>query len=388
MDEVLSNIIPIADLTTYAAKPGEDRYFIVFAARGGHIVGHAFVIWGTWSYDRKVCSYKAYGFYADSSITGAASLLFGPVPGHILDDALPQVSDQTSVDLITDRLILEVPDYVDTVTEYVLKGMSTNARPYQMDSNDCETFVQAIADRIGLQTPGRVYFEFPQQYIQQLRETATRIQHNEYFDGPMISGLPAGPGVWKLHDGSTWTGGMAGLEMNGPGTFRLAGQYVFTGIAAHNKFHGQGKVVFDDGDKYEGSFIDSDFSGQGKYVKPDGTTWEGEFANGHLLHGRCTVGGSGNVYEGNFKNNKLEGVGKVYFRNGHTWEGNFVNGDANGLGTYTVDGRSFPFSYTNGYPQASHPWAGDGNAGIISPAPAPIGGINVPGDPVTVISHP
>ncbi|MBW4473832.1 MAG: hypothetical protein KME45_26155 [Stenomitos rutilans HA7619-LM2] len=133
-----------------------NKYYLVFCARGGSSTGHAFVVWGIQDSGRGTSTYKAFGFYPSQG-TGA----FGQVPGQIRNEAF-----SGKMNKITDRLIVQVDKAVyDRTQRAISEWRTTN---YDLFSTNCINFVMSVARDAGLRVPQRDSTTFPSDYVQAL----------------------------------------------------------------------------------------------------------------------------------------------------------------------------------------------------------------------------
>ena len=141
----------------------EDRYFIVFCARGDSATGHAFVVLGHDDEQAATCSQKGFGLYPDPK-QGLKSVL-ATVPGEIMDEVL-----KGSLAATTHRLIVEV-DSAQYRKALAIRDEWAARGEYKLVLRDCVTFTQAVAKTIGLDLPSRSGLDnLPERYIRALMD--------------------------------------------------------------------------------------------------------------------------------------------------------------------------------------------------------------------------
>ena len=351
--------LPIADLTDVDEAPGDNRYFLVFSSRQitptvSISPGHAFVSWGEWDNGAAACTYESYGLYNAGTIPGAlGSFLFGPVPGEVQDEAL---NGFQSVGSTIDSLVVEVNIGQYMLSHHIMSQMTQEPQPYILGSNDCVTFVQNIAQVIGLNPPARGLFStMPVPYIKALKQTAMQVQDSANFVGPMVGDFPAGFGKYTYPDGSTWVGNMHGLSMNGPGVYTMP-----NGTVIHATFSPDGipdgicQYNFPDGSSFSGELVKGVPNGTGSYKYPDGSGYTGDLLNGKANgNGTCTFA-DGSSYTGAMVNGTANGKGTYKFHDGSSYTGDMQNGRATGVGKFIwSDGCYYQGSLVNGIQQGS-----------------------------------
>ena len=145
-----------------------DRYFVVFSARGGSITGHAYVVWGREDSERQMSTQECYGLYPDKN--ESKRIILGSVRAKLFDGDCWNSSSSVRLIVELDRDLymksLEVYDEwkketQDTTTEYHVLW------------RNCVTFVKAVADSIGLDTPDD-QFALPQRFVSGLIDRLQR----------------------------------------------------------------------------------------------------------------------------------------------------------------------------------------------------------------------
>ena len=358
---------PTADLSVVEPHNDDNRYFIVFLSRWTTVnipttlTGHAFVAFGEYDYSAKTCTFHAYGFYADDeSVTNTApTLLFGPVPGHIIEESEPWKGSSStgSVGAASEsRLIVEVPWYQYVAADNLRAAMSQTAQPYALASNDCITFVQTIARRIGLDVPERTGLsEFPTKYVEDLRKDALKDRTSNDFVGQMVHGVPAGWGTMTFPDGSKYTGYMAGGSPHYNGTYYAKNGITYSGIFGVNGPDVRGKYTFTDGSSYDGDISHGTLTGKGTYIWPNKDQYVGQFKNGFPDgSGKWTCHADGFTYEGDITNQSLTGHGLMHWADGSWYHGDVVRGKAQGEGAATYANHyAFQGPFDDGVPNGT-----------------------------------
>lgn len=147
---------------TPEVSEGKDRYFVVFAARGGALstsgttAGHAYVSWGreVYSATPPVSVQECYGVFADGWAEGhnANDVLRGTLPVRMSDGDCWR-SDNTQF------LIVHVtqPDYQRSFEVYRRWASRTTASDvsYRLLLRDCVTFIAEVAAALDLKRPWR-----------------------------------------------------------------------------------------------------------------------------------------------------------------------------------------------------------------------------------------
>lgn len=162
-----AEVIETLDLTsrTSASLESEeeiDRYFVVFSARGGSTTGHAFVVWGREDSKRKMSTQECYGLYPDKN--ESKRIILGSVKARLFDGDCWKLNSSI-------RLIVELDRdlYMKSFTvydEWKQRTQETTTEYHILWSN-CVTFVKAVAESIGLDTPDD-RFALPQSFISEL----------------------------------------------------------------------------------------------------------------------------------------------------------------------------------------------------------------------------
>ena len=143
------------DSRTYSDQTN-NKYYLVFCARGGSSAGHAFVVWGIQDSSRGVSTSEAFGFYPKEG-TG----MLGRIPGEIRNEAF-----SGKMKYITDRLIVQVDKSVYDRTHTAIREWSTVY--YDLYSPNCINFVMSVARDANLRVPPKGNFTSPSGYVQTL----------------------------------------------------------------------------------------------------------------------------------------------------------------------------------------------------------------------------
>jgi hypothetical protein len=141
-----------------ASTADVSAYYIVFCARAGNRVGHAFVAWGVEDNERAVSRQVAYGFYPEEGRG-----VFGSVPGEIRNEAF---NDKTA--LLTDRLIVRVTKEQYGTALAVYPRWETTE--YRLFTTNCVAFTADVARTLGLRVPKNTSMTFPSEFITRLVE--------------------------------------------------------------------------------------------------------------------------------------------------------------------------------------------------------------------------
>ena len=145
-----------------ATKSENDKYYLVFCARGGSPTGHAFVAWGKDSFEANACQASAYWLYPKDGAAAIVRSLFGPVPGKFVAESL---ASKTSY-----RLIVQVDSTQFFATEAVRqeKWSKVLESKYELLVTDCTTFVSDIAGAIHLKRPERTEYLLPESFLREM----------------------------------------------------------------------------------------------------------------------------------------------------------------------------------------------------------------------------
>jgi len=137
---------------------GISTFYLVFAAREGSPVGHAFVIWGSDDADKQMCVQNAFGLYPQKG-----KGVFGEVAGEIANESL-----KGGMSKISDRLIVIVNSWHHSKAESIRREWARRGN-YRVAESDCVSFIDAVARAIGLKTPKRSLSTLkPQWYVREL----------------------------------------------------------------------------------------------------------------------------------------------------------------------------------------------------------------------------
>jgi hypothetical protein len=143
------------DRRTYSDQTN-NKYYLVFCARGGTALGHAFVVWGAEDASRRKSTSQAFGFYP-----AQGHGVLGQVPGEIKDEAF-----SGKMQYITDRLIVQVDKAVYDRAQRQISAWSTEN--YSLFSTNCINFVMSVARDAGLRVPPKGNATLPAGYVQAL----------------------------------------------------------------------------------------------------------------------------------------------------------------------------------------------------------------------------
>ncbi|MEI8289916.1 MAG: hypothetical protein WCH99_10620 [Verrucomicrobiota bacterium] len=145
-----------------ATKSEENKYYLVFCARGGSPTGHAFVAWGKDSFEAKACQASAFGLYPKGGAAAIAKSMFGPVPGKIVEESLASKT--------TYRLIVQVDStqYAAAEKVRVKKWNTVMENKYELLVTDCTTFISDVAREIKLKRPERAEYMFPESFLREM----------------------------------------------------------------------------------------------------------------------------------------------------------------------------------------------------------------------------
>ena len=137
------------------------------AMRGSLSPGHAFIVWSVDDVERGLCAAQAFGF--DPKRGGIVPLISFkyPIAGMIFDEYLRNPGQGYCV------LTVKVSKADYEATQRIREQW--DGKEYSITNQDCVTFVDTIARRIGLDTPDRpslfkgVLDNFPQVYMSKLK---------------------------------------------------------------------------------------------------------------------------------------------------------------------------------------------------------------------------
>lgn len=159
-----TEVVEMLDLTSQTSvsiepKEQADRYFVVFSARGGSITGHAYVVWGREDSKHKMSTEECYGLYPDKN--ESKRVILGSVKARLFDGDCRGLNSSI-------RLIVELSQglYINSfkVYEQWKERIEATSTEYHILRSNCITFVRAVAESIGLDTPDD-QFVFPQAFI-------------------------------------------------------------------------------------------------------------------------------------------------------------------------------------------------------------------------------
>jgi hypothetical protein len=333
-----------------------NRYFLVFSARGNFrdrksATGHAWAGFGVEDKASKKSTYTAFGLYPrDETKRGYKNILFGAVPGELVDETTTHSTPAT-----TESLIVEVDK--PTYDHALDSAMMTLGNPpdWQMMLSDCVTFTQTIASSIGLSFPEReMQNVMPQAYIRSVIRAATAVNTINFPDGSVYrgqtfsqTGRPNGMGTLTRPRGTVVTGQfIEGHLSEGKATFSDGSQFTGTFFPKVT-----GTIILRDGTSYTGEFKDGKINGQGKLQIGNGDTFEGTFKNGSAIHGTYHWK-NGDSQTGDLVNSSFEGQTHFVRANGTQYDGLWTQGHAQGAGrVVSKDGQEFVGSWSNGHLQ-------------------------------------
>ena len=351
----------------------ENRYFVVFAARGSTIeikswTGHAFVVWGIEDTRAQKSSYTAFGMYPkDPTKTGDKNAAFGAVPKEILIEIFGgpgEIRDEATMHSIggmTNDLIVEVDKRQYDASLNLAMMTMANPSSFQLLKSDCVTFMSGIAlTLLGQDVPARdLKNSLPQAYVADLIRAVTTpktiTRPGITYTGQTWFEIPNGDGTLTLSTGDKFTGHMVmGFPRNGTmtfpsgntyaGTFRSGlpdgpGTFTWTGTGEHLDAQFEkgdpkhGTYYWKDGKTLTGDLKAGKFAGAAVMKLPDGSTYEGDWSSGKPQgHGTLTLA-DGSRYEGDWSSGKPQGHGTLTLADGSRYEGDWSNGRQNGSGT-------------------------------------------------------
>jgi hypothetical protein len=391
------------EIKTVQETPFGEHYYVIFAARGNSPTGHAFVMWGQESELGGESTYEGYGYYpANNSATGQSMAVLGPIPAEIVNEA--KKTQTRSWPLATDILIVEVDLNTFLNSHLLLQFESKKPPKYFPLLSDCVTFLERVANSIGLPAPARsVGTLLPQAYVRALIENADKPAHLSFsngstWDGPVLYGLPNGYGTYHFANNDSYVGNARGGQWNGKGTYtssngRFEGYYVNGTPSTGTYSMANGAVVSIEAEgkeswRYSGvrfsgdSSVRTTGSGHGRYDYPDGSSFDGEFRNGVATRGSyrwkngttfsgsfegnnpsvgTLTGPNGAKYTGKIVNGLPQGRGTFSVPNSLTYEGDFKGGIRDGQGKITFQGGStYEGAVSNGFPNGRGTWFGPG----------------------------
>lgn len=154
------------DLRTYEE---ESSYYMIFSAErtrllesGDHSPGHGFVTWAVYDQERHQTRATASGLYGLPD-----EWSFGPgVPTEFRDEAVYGDNDNVTV-----RFAIQVNREAFYNSQSIRGNWGTGR--YWVLTNDCITYLAAVAESASLDTPNRAFNWFPSTYVSQLREINT-----------------------------------------------------------------------------------------------------------------------------------------------------------------------------------------------------------------------
>lgn len=171
---------PTASLTasltiSLTTSPDSLRHYLVFGFSDKAITGHAFVGFGADS--AGVPQYHAFGLYPRSFTralvqTGGTLFTLRNVPGAIKDDSHLLAHSPT-------QLVVYVPADAFLRAQRVLQSFMETRR-YSLLDWDCVTFVQKVADAVGLKNFSRRHNLTPRAALDALIRLNTKLSAQQY----------------------------------------------------------------------------------------------------------------------------------------------------------------------------------------------------------------
>ncbi|RYG87899.1 MAG: hypothetical protein EON59_06060 [Alphaproteobacteria bacterium] len=125
-----------------------DPSWVIFMGRspgGGSVVGHAFVGFGSEDSSQQISWEQGFGLYPNGSLSGGASLLIGPVAGHLTREA------SMNSDVILSCRVS--PSQFQKAL--ALRDRWANTSSYELIIQDCVTFTFEVASLLGIKLPPR-----------------------------------------------------------------------------------------------------------------------------------------------------------------------------------------------------------------------------------------
>src|SRR5260370_5223901 len=231
--------IKTLDLSTTTSN--SQKFYVIFAARGGSATGHAFVMWGVEDSVRKRSPIRSFGLYPETDQNACRSA-FGKIAGTIVDESVNH-----SIADITDELIVQVDENYFDLSLKLAKGWECK-HEFELLSRDCVEFVRAIGNSLYLEMPRRTILQMtPRAYIRALMASVTketRTLPNAVYEGSLVKDKPRGRGVLTFDDQSRIEGTFWGLDhVVGSGTLNLASGYCYEGAIINYQAHGAGKIL-------------------------------------------------------------------------------------------------------------------------------------------------
>jgi hypothetical protein len=217
------------------------KFYVIFAARGGSITGHAFVMWGVEDSIRKRSTIRAFGLYPESD-QNACQSAFGKIAGTIVDE-----SANHGIADITDELIIQVDENYFERSQQIARHWECK-HEFELLSRDCVEFVRAVGNSLYLEMPRRTILQMvPRAYVRALMAsvtTGTLTLPDAVYEGTLVNDKPMGRGVLTLADESRIDGTFWGLDhVVGSGTLNLASGYRYEGTIVNYRAHGAGTIM-------------------------------------------------------------------------------------------------------------------------------------------------
>ena len=225
-------------------------YFVVFAARGESLTGHAFVAWGIEDGVSRRSTLRALGLYPENAGNNCSSMV-RTVPGRVMDEMLNHSVQSISVELI----VRVDPALYDRSWKVAHAWDCRNE--FSLITHDCVEFLRAVADSLHLPMPRRTPLHWtPQAYVR-----------------AMIASVSEG--TIETPDG-VYSGSLMDRKPVGRGTLRFADESYIEGAFWGLDHHiGKGRLNIDGGYRYEGAIVDYHAQGRGTLWRiRDGREWE------------------------------------------------------------------------------------------------------------------
>jgi len=248
--------IKTLDLSTTSTNK---KFYVIFAARGGSLTGHAFAMWGMEDGIRKRSTIRAFGLYPENS-TDACQSVFSTTAGTIVDE-----STNHSILDVTDELIIQVDQSYYDISMKVARRWQCK-HEFSLLSRDCVEFIRAVAKSLYLEVPRRTILQMaPRAYVRALMASVTTgivtLTGDSTYDGTMVNDKPMGHGVLMFPDGSRIEGAFWGLD----------------------NVVGTGDLMLANGNRYDGGIVNYKASGEGTLFDADSKPiLSGKFENGEL----------------------------------------------------------------------------------------------------------
>ena len=132
---------------------------IVFCARDSKSKspGHAFAIWGKEDAKKQMCTQAAYGFMPEKGLG-----VLGPVTGRVAEETL---SSQDKADCL---VFVKVDQSVFEEAEEIRRRWAAKGSEYKAATRNCVSFIDEVAEKIGLRHPEGSSYTLPHAYVREL----------------------------------------------------------------------------------------------------------------------------------------------------------------------------------------------------------------------------